>query len=969
MSNAGGVFRIVLASPGGLEEERSIFDSAVAEINEGIAADRGLILAVTKWETNAYPGLAEDGAQGQIDPTLNIENCDLLVGIFGAHFGTPTKGEQSGTVYEIKKAIAAWEKKKKPQVWVYFKEGLLAPQTLSAFDQYGLVLKFKNDFSTKGLWWPFTSPYEFETLVRQHLRRYIRSNILIEGSSGSKGTANSRKELVHAFRATLRERFSRISIFMAPRDNRDQMERMATGFESLNLTPWQNRRGINKLSAVDLLTPSAQTRRVLICGLPGSGKTTLLRFVAYTMASDFDTVTVPIYLRLKDLDIASGTLQTNLISAIQEQINTYATDLAQTEILVSRDWFLEKNMVLLLDGLDEISGEESALAFSRAVQLLHRAYPRCRILITTRPISLSRDLFPDFDIYELSPLSLNQIQMYVTRWFKGRRKEAKELLEQLRVSARIRSLASNPFLLTMICSTAELSVGVKSISRRSELYSNCTDALLRRVYDQETVSPFERNNSLDSIMQLMKVISLRFFMWQEDGFSGGMVKEIASEHINSFVGVEATHILDDVARKTGLLQRTGQGYTFVHRTLWEYFTALALMDLNRNYVINQGANPVWEEVLRLYAGLLTEKWQVSEYVEQLWLVNRPLALRAASETAFPASEFLKPLIEQSNGNQDRLLLVQALKDSLELLPAVSRNDVLQETLEILLIECQETDCEVIFRAEQILRSEGFDPYETSGVIFRLLDLGKAEERRRSAIRDHDNCFEWIEVGSGTFRMGDNSEPDSSPAHLVQIDSFLMAKHPVTNKLLSTFPFGVRNPHYGNAAGKHPAIGNNWFEAYYFALWLGCRLPTEAEWEFSCRGGRNGSSTQYYFGDDPSELKNHAWYGDAEGRFCHAVTETNPNTGREHLNQLGLANMLGNVREWCLDWYAPYDIANVDEVSMNPKGPPTGDSRVVRGGSFSNSARGCRCSHRNGSVPSFRNYNLGFRLVSPTPKRI
>ena len=190
----------------------------------------------------------------------------------------------------------------------------------------------------------------------------------------------------------------------------------------------------------------------------------------------------------------------------------------------------------------------------------------------------------------------------------------------------------------------------------------------------------------------------------------------------------------------------------------------------------------------------------------------------------------------------------------------------------------------------------------------------------------------------------------------------MSKHPVTNRLLASFPFGAKFPNYGGE--KHPAIGNTWWEAYYFALWIGAQLPTEAEWEYAARGGKHGKRTQYYFGDDAADLPNHAWFGESNKQEAHAVDERNPRTGNENLNSLGLANMHGNVWEWCSDWYDGkyYNTCQQQGIIENPAGPETGSFRVLWGGSWDNDASDCRSANRISGYPDYRVIDCGFRLV-------
>lgn len=114
--------RIVVASPGDVQPERDVLPLVVDELNRGIAAERGLSLVLSRWETDSYPGFHPEGPQGLIDPTLRIEDCDVLIGIFWRRFGTPTMDTKSGTEHEILVACEAWKEKGRPQIMVYFND-------------------------------------------------------------------------------------------------------------------------------------------------------------------------------------------------------------------------------------------------------------------------------------------------------------------------------------------------------------------------------------------------------------------------------------------------------------------------------------------------------------------------------------------------------------------------------------------------------------------------------------------------------------------------------------------------------------------------------------------------------------------------------------------------------------------------------------------------------------------------------
>jgi formylglycine-generating enzyme required for sulfatase activity len=223
----------------------------------------------------------------------------------------------------------------------------------------------------------------------------------------------------------------------------------------------------------------------------------------------------------------------------------------------------------------------------------------------------------------------------------------------------------------------------------------------------------------------------------------------------------------------------------------------------------------------------------------------------------------------------------------------------------------------------------------------------------------------VKIPPGTFVMGSDSAKDASehPAHRVTISyPFWMGKHEVTQaeyeELTGKNPSRFKGP-------SLPVETVSWEDVVAFCRRLSehernagripekdyeYRLPTEAEWEYCCRAG---TQTNFYFGDDLSKIGEYEWTRDnSEGR-THKVAQKHP-------NPWGLHDMVGNVREWCLDWLGPY----LPESQKDPMGPETGTKRVFRSGDwFYRAEKGYNCcAHRGAHFPSYANYHVGLRVV-------
>jgi formylglycine-generating enzyme required for sulfatase activity len=236
-------------------------------------------------------------------------------------------------------------------------------------------------------------------------------------------------------------------------------------------------------------------------------------------------------------------------------------------------------------------------------------------------------------------------------------------------------------------------------------------------------------------------------------------------------------------------------------------------------------------------------------------------------------------------------------------------------------------------------------------------------------------LDMVYIPEGDFVMGNDDGPvDSKPAHAVHVGGLLMDRTEVTQeayeKLMKQNPSrrkGPRNPveqttwaaavRFCNARSAQEGLK----PCYDLRTWAcdfeanGYRLPTEAEWERACRGG---TTNAYYFGDRPEKLKLNAWFEGNSEAHPHPV-------GHWEANPFGLLDMLGNVAEWCNDFYGPkyYRKSPKD----NPRGPEEGEKRVLRGGAWSANAETCTVWARQCDEAGFTDVCLtmdsdGFRCV-------
>jgi formylglycine-generating enzyme required for sulfatase activity len=227
--------------------------------------------------------------------------------------------------------------------------------------------------------------------------------------------------------------------------------------------------------------------------------------------------------------------------------------------------------------------------------------------------------------------------------------------------------------------------------------------------------------------------------------------------------------------------------------------------------------------------------------------------------------------------------------------------------------------------------------------------------------------EMVKVAGGQFMMGDKDQADAKP-HAVSVSPFIIDKYLVTQrlyqKLIGDNPSrwkGDNNPveqvRWSDAVrfcnkrsemeGLQPCYDLKTWKCNFDAS--GYRLPTEAEWEYACRAG---AATAYFFGDNPAKLGEYAWYDKNSSGRPHPVGQKRP-------NPWGLCDICGNVWEWCNDFYK-VDYYQ-DAPAKDPQGPPSGDTKVVRGGAWRFGIESCRAGYRYNENPGYSDVCFGYDI--------
>ena len=258
-----------------------------------------------------------------------------------------------------------------------------------------------------------------------------------------------------------------------------------------------------------------------------------------------------------------------------------------------------------------------------------------------------------------------------------------------------------------------------------------------------------------------------------------------------------------------------------------------------------------------------------------------------------------------------------------------------------------------------------------------------------------STIEWVSIPEGTFLMGSTPEEVEAayedaklrssmlerhtfdaelPQHQVYLSAYEISRYEITNAQYRAFIEATNRPtprgHNGEETwldetlngDTQPVVGVTWFDAQAFAEWIGGSLPTEAQWE---RAARGTSARTYPWGNTPPKARQHANFA---RRYNRPVSVGQFSKGE---SPDGIADLAGNVWEWCLDEYSPtaYQRGSSD-VSRNPLNLRFRDvlrARVIRGGAWDVGRAFLRSGLRFKFYPLDSTHTIGFRVVRPRPE--
>ncbi|MEI8166240.1 MAG: SUMF1/EgtB/PvdO family nonheme iron enzyme, partial [Chloroflexales bacterium] len=793
-------------------------------------------------------------------------------------------------------------------------------------------------------------------------------------------------------------------------------------------------------------TTILRQQKLAVIGLPGSGKTTLLQYTAVRLCEvlardDSAHLTdlglgddagqhppVPLLLPLRELGAFLGESRIRELAGANSKLllDCLANYYQGFDLDLPEDFFRRLGetgrAIFLLDGLDEVPQTDDRVLVSAIVRSLVNRYPACRYVLTSRPKAYEGDarLGQGFRECTVDDLSAEKQQRFIGNWSRSlhrllghqgddaERPAARfssELWGALETNDRVRDLATNPLLLTII---AIIYYDSRSLpENRAELYEACVTVLLKGGRGKVDKAAKQRENysgrpslsmSLRQKRELLAFVAYRMHQRGADTRES-TGREIGRDDLVVIVAdspalpagcppLEAAEaFVDELPVHVGLLDEIRpRVFRFSHLSFQEFLAARYVAEGERwAELLDHAQEPWWREVILLCAGHLSQErcWR---FLAQL-ITRGTTPLERAANLALAADAILElekfkgqgPLNAQISAEARRILEVP-LADA----PAAARvaaGNALAVVGDPRPGVCTLPPPMVQIAGGSVMIGSSKAEADAAGRAYEAYYLKRGEKERAKSARDwpkdevNDRAVDVAAfavarypVTNAQFKLfmdGGGYNPDA--AWWSDAARVWLARDDATTKGLDdwqrrTFkdkPKFWADPRFGIARPNHPVVGVNWYEATAFCRWLTqylndryvYRLPGEAEWEYAARG----SERRIYPWGNPEPDDERANFNQQYQRTtavgCFPAGAT-PGTG--------LLDMAGNVWEWTRSEYRPYPYDPTD--GREDGAEPAKKRFTLRGGSWADGSIDLRAAARDGSTPDYHDRDVGFRLA-------
>jgi formylglycine-generating enzyme required for sulfatase activity len=665
--------------------------------------------------------------------------------------------------------------------------------------------------------------------------------------------------------------------------------------------------------------------------------------------------------------------------ALSAFISRYLVE-RQSGLDISRDFFVQllrtgKAIILLLDGLDEVSNESERVRIREAVEDLVIGRIEMRVLVTCRTAAYRgrTALGRGFRDVRAKALMDEHIKALIERAYADiyprdlstARREATDLMQGIHALERERRrrlgtdsarLVTSPLLVRMLL-VVHFSAR-RLPEQRAELYMKATETMLLPEYAPDELVAEQIGGLVGGSREVHRelVQHLAFSMHNLGRVQGREISENALRTILAD-GLFSASVVDDfiaLTRLRGTLLEERMGiYRFVHLSFQEYLAARYLAEVIRGeggveaivQFLEQGPilDPWWREPTLLVAGYLSI---TSLPTAKLFL--RRLAGVAQGEKTWP----LSPDVQMAAASIAALACLEWRADDVDLVSTIAERIV------------------ALFRDSELMRRVPRELRWSTGDI--LNQIGDPRFHEDTWYLPKEPLLGFVEVPGGACVIGEGSERNE-----VSLPPYFISRYPVNVAQFRAFAEstggkrakGISEPRTGN----HPVVDVTWYDAQNYCRWLehtlrgwqptpeplakllrhegwSITLPSEVEWEKAARGT---DGRKYPWGESPSP--NRANYVDA------GIGGTTPvGCFPSGASPYGVEDLAGNVCEWTRSrriGYA-YDLEGSREVLE----AGSNVSRVIRGCAFFDGAEDLRCTFRFSLGPKFRTHFIGFRLV-------